>query len=641
MAKPVSLKNMTKKDGSGKILSQPKDEFAAGTINRRWWSLPDESIGAAIDAVVHFIQNHQGTRKEQLMADTRMYANSNAFNVMGTGWQRSVTYSNPNRSRICYNMAQTVIDTLVSKVAKNKVTPTFVTNGGVWGMQRKAEQLSKFIEGLFHALDVHTLGMNAFRDACVWGDGFLHIYDDEGEVGIDRVLPHEIEVDEVEAGTTGKPQQMHRTRILDRDILLELFKDDEDACAVILSTSPIGVQEGAAYGTATDLVTVIESYHLKSGKDAKDGVYVVTINGRAIQKTEYDKDYFPFVQISWSKRLLGYFSQGLCEQLAPIQSELNRLLILVQRSLWMGGSFKVLLENGSKVVSQHLNNDVGAIINYTGTPPQYVSPPIIQPEIYQHISTLKNLGYQQAGLSQMSTTGEKPMGVDSGKALRTLTDIEDDRFLFVSQQMEAFYLEVARQCIEVVKDIYSRRRSYEVTFPTSRFLETIDWKDIKLKETEYVMMAFPVSSLSKDIAGRLSDIQELTQAGMMTPRTARKLMSMPDVEMSDKLANAAENLICDRIEKMLQDDGKYKAPEPTMDLVLARVLCLEYINYAELNNAPEDRLKLLRRFLDQLGDLTGTNAPGPMQGAGAAPPANPTATPTSNLVPNVNGGSVQ
>ena len=203
--------------------------------------------------------------------------------------------------------------------------------------------------------------------------------------------------------------------------------------------------------------------------------------------------------------------------------------------------FKVLIENGSKIVSQHLNNEVGTIIHYSGVPPQYIAPPATNPELQQWIDALIAYGYQQEGVSRLSTTGEAPMGVESGKALRTLNQIGDDRFLFMSQQMEDFNLEIGRQAINVVKDIYARTKKYEVVFPDTKFMETVDWGDVQLDEEQYVLKAYPTSSLSDDITGRLAEIQELTQAGMISPRASRRLMDMPDVEMADSLANAAED----------------------------------------------------------------------------------------------------
>ncbi len=370
---------------------------------------------------------------------------------------------------------------------------------------------------------------------------------------------------------------------------------------------------------------------MKSGPDADDGLHVISIGDGALAE-EYQKDYFPFSHVRYASRKLGYYGQGACERLQNIQSEINRCMILKQRSLWMQGSFKLLLENGSKVVTQHLNNEVGSVIHYTGVRPEYVTPPATNPELQQWIDTLITYGYQQEGVSRMSTTGEAPLGVDSGKALRTLNQISDDRFLFMQQEMEEFTLDINRKAIDVVKDIYKRTKKYEVIFPDTKFMETVDWSDIQLDDEEFVLKAFPTSSLSDDLTGRLAEVQELAQAGMVSPRSARRLMDMPDVEMSDKLANAGEDRLHQIIEKMLKD-GEVTRFEPGFhDAQLGAQLCLQYINYAEYHACPDERIQLVRDFLAQIN----TEALSPQPGV-IAPQAQPMAPPQSDLIPNAPG----
>lgn len=632
MMSTVDYKKMDKYV-DGKLIKQgDKEQTQFGRFY--WWKASDENMAQEINGTVKYIQNHQSTRLEQLTVSTRLYGNSSAFNFIGPALSRSASASaNSQSNRISFNLCASVIDTLVSKIAKNKVVPTFITSGGVWGMQRKAENLSKFTEGCFYANNVHKKGVDAFRDSAVWGTGILHIFEDEDQIKVERALPHEFEVDQVET-MNAYPRQLHRTKIVDRDVLMAMFPEDEEAQEKIQKAMPIQQVDVGGIGSAADLVKVIESWHLKSSEDAEDGVHALSIDGELLMKEEWDKDHFPFAFFHYNKRLIGFWGQSACERLQNLQGEINRLMILIQRSMWMGGSFKVLVENGSKVVSQHLNNDVGAIIHYTGTPPQYVTPPMIQQDIYPYVDALIAKGFQQEGVSQLAASSLKPVGVDSGAALRTFDKIGDDRFLFIGQEMEDFFLEIGRQMIEVAKDIYSRRKTFKVVFPTAKFMETIDWKDIKLKEDEYVLKAFPTSSLPDEPTGKLQTIQEYMQAGLMSPRAGRRLMAMPDVEMSDKLANAAEDVFHKIIEDML-DKGEYISPEPFYDLVLGKQLTLEYYNYAALNNCPEEKLGLLRRFLAQIDDITGANIPPvapPM-----APQANPAPPPVSALVPNVNG----
>lgn len=640
MAK-IERKNMTQRDDKGRVTREPKKDLTEGR-NFQWWAIKDDEFALANSVVntIAFISKHQSTRLEQLTVSTRLYGNTSAYNLIGTAFTRANSVnSNPQSQRMSFNVCASVIDTLTSMIAKNKVVPTFITEGGVWGMQRKAEKLSKFSEGCFYQNKVHDKVVMMFRDACVWGDGFLHIFDNDGDISVERVLPHELFVDMVEALATS-PSQLHRVKYADRDTLIAAFPEHKE---YIETANPTASQEIGGAGTAADLITVTESWHLKSGKKAKDGLHVICLGDRILFQEEYKKDYFPFAQLSYSKRLLGWFGQGICERLQNLQGEINKNMMLVQRSFWMGGSFKVLLENGSKVVSQHLNNDVGAIIHYTGTPPQYVTPPTIQPEIITYIDALIDKAYRQEGISQMSAAGTRPAAELSGKALREMNDNEQDRFMQIQQSVEDVTLEINRQMIEVAKDIYEQKGSFKATYPSTRFIETIDWKDIKLKEDQYVLKAFPISSLPDDPAGKLQTVQEYAQAGWISPRSARRLMAMPDVEMADNLANAPEELLCKIIENIL-DENKYEPCEPFYNLQLAKELSIEYYNYAKLNNCPEPRLSLLRKFMTSIDDLLGinqppappmpNNVPGQQQ---SAPQAVPQPPPQSALLPNAPG----
>jgi hypothetical protein len=636
MAKKIERSAMTQTDSKGNVIREPRDNATGEAINFRWWTLDEEEMAPAIAATVRFIQRHQGTRIEQLTVSTRLYGNTSVYNLMGTAFTRaSSVNSNPMSQRISYNICESVIDTLESRVAKNQVIPTFITNGGDWNVQKKAKQLTKFVHGLFYKENVHPKSIYAWKDGAIWGDGFVQVYEKDDKVCVERAFSHELFVDTIES-LTGDPKQLHRVKIMDRDIALELLPELEE---YIKTVSPANYQDIGGQGTAVDLITVIESWHLKSGPNAKDGLHVFSIGDGAYAE-EYEKDYFPFPHLRYVRRPFGWYGQGVCERLQNIQGEINRSMILKQRALWMQGAFKVLLENGSKIVSQHLNNDVGSIIHYTGTPPQYVTPPATNPELQQWIDALMTYGYNQEGISRMSTTGETPLGVESGKAMRTLVQINDDRFAFMMQEQENFVLEIARQGVDVVKDIYKRKGKYEVIFPDTRFLETIDWSDIKLDQEEYVLKAFPTSSLSDDISGRLSEIQELAQAGMVSPRTARRLLDMPDVEVNDALANAAEDRLHQIFERML-DDGKFTRFQPGFhDAQLAQQLALEYVNYAEYMGAPEDNIQLIRDYLAQVNSEALTPNPGVVpqqQLPSPQPQANPMATPQSNLIPNVPG----
>lgn len=637
----ISRDKMTQTDSKGKVVRAPRQSSdSMDPAQFLWWQSSEETMAQDIVSTIKFIQTHDTGRIDRLTAATRLYGTAESLSSLGKVSQRRTSNtSSPTATRVSYNVIRSLVDTLQAKMAKNKITPTFCTNGGVWGMQKKSRDLTKFIEGCFYQNDIHSVGMDVARDAFVWGTGALGVYQDGDKICAERCMIDQFWVDSVEAHY-GYPTQLHRVRPVDRQKLKQMFKDDEEAVKLIDDAMPASSQELGIGASASDLVIVYESWHLPSAEDAGDGVHTICVDSGLLCKNEWEKDFYPFAFLRYQKQQLGFWGVGVPERQQDKQYQINELMYLDARSRRMMASFKVLLKYGSKVVSQHMNNDVGSIIWWTGdVPPQYVTPPPIDPSNEVKIDSLISKAYQEEGISQLTASSLKPMGLDSGKALRTYNDIENDRQLFLGQEIEKFFLEVAMLMIETAKDIYKDSRTYQVTFPSGRFMETIDWKDIKLGEDEYVLKAFPVSSLADDMSGRLQEVQELAQAGMISPRTARKLMRTPDLEMSDNLANAAEDNLSKIIEEMI-DNEEYSAPEPFYDLTLAKQLVLEYYNYCKFQNAPEEVLDLLRQFSAQIDDLTGAALPPqPMMAApGGAPPANPELTPKSPLIPNVNNG---
>ena len=601
---------------------------------RRWWMLKGQDAADVISGTLNLIRDAQSFRATQWIVSARLYGNLAPTTLAGVSFSKIAAQQPALRDRISYNLVQSVVDTVVAKVTRNRPKPLFLTSGADYKKQREAKKLNAFLDGVFYENSTHEVGKVVFRDAAVWGDGFIHVFAKGDRVCHERVMSSEIFVDDVES-LYGQPRQMHRVKQVDRQVLFDLFPDDY---ALIAGAKPSRTEE-AGRSIVADMITVRESWHLPSGPGADDGRHCITIDGAVLGEMEpWPHQFFPFARVQWSPRLYGYWGQGLAEQLQNIQLEINKLLWVIQRSMHLMGSFKVFIENGSKIVKEHLNNDVGSIINYTGTPPMYVTPPIVAPEVYAHLQTLINKGYEQAGVSQLAASSLKPEGLNSGRAIREYNDIQTDRLAVPSKSYEQMFMDVARLSIEVVKMIATEDKSYEVRVPGRKNIANIDWKDIKLNEEDYVMQCYPVSSLPSDPAGRLATIQEYAQAGFLTPRQARRLLDFPDLDQVESLANAEEEYLQSVFDKIV-DDGDYTSPDPLDDLQLSKQLCLEYYAKGKLNNLREDRLELLRRYLAQINEIEQAMMPPPMPmpmpGMTGEPLAPPLPMPASELVPNV------
>ena len=622
--------------------------------NIRWWILEGDEVADSITAVLGYLFTVQSDRRTQLMIGAGLYSNSALIDALkGVGQKESTVAQMPSifKTGLTYNLCSSVVDTVVSRISKTKPRVLFLTNGADYRTQRKAQDMTVFVDGVFYEQNAYDLGVEVFRDSGVFDSGIIKVFPKNGRVAFERVLPSELWVDTIDA-LHRNPTQMYQTKNIDKERLIVDFATDENgkvdekmAEKIRAASGPKG-DLGSSLGipTIADTCVTREAWHLPSGPDAEDGRHVIAIENCVLLDEPYEKDHFPFVIVRYSKRLVGFFGAGLCEQLAPLQKELNSSLWTISRSFALMGSFKVFIENGSKVVKSHLNNLLGTIVNYTGTMPQYVTPPPVAEQLFRHVQDTINRGYQLAGVSQLTASSLKPAGIDSGKGLRTLIENEGDRFIPVQRAYEQMYVDLAKLSLEVIADITKNgKRKYAVKAPKNDSFVQIDWKDISLDPTDYAIKAYPTNALSEEPEGRFQDIQELVQAGLMTPQEGRRLLNYPDLKSVSSLDNAILDLLHKQMDGIIFDDEP-AVPEPEDNLDEALKIGLETYAWARKMDVEEKKQSMLRQYIQAVQTLkTAQNPPAPAGGAGApggvgAPQASAPVSPAPNpMLPNAPG----
>jgi hypothetical protein len=114
---------------------------------------------------------------------------------------------------------------------------------------------------------------------------------------------------------------------------------------------------------------------------------------------------------------------------------------------------------------------------------------------------------------------------------------------------------------------------------------------------KYSMQCFPTSFLSATPSGKMQDVQDLMALGFLGKDDAMKLLDMPDLREFYNFNNAGVEDIQRQIEKMI-DDGTYETPEPYQNLELGIVKMQQaYLRY-RADNAPDSRLELFRRWIE-------------------------------------------
>ncbi len=606
----------------------------------KWWEANSKKDLAfqTLDTVA-FLKTQQQFRYRQAGIYARMYGNMPLMNFIGSSMNQLNNQSTLPIDRPTMNVVQSCIDTLTSRLTQAKPSPRFLTDNGDYKERKLAKQLNAFVAGELYQTKAYQLGELILRDAEVLGTGCLKIYETQDKrVGLERVLLTELLVDPND-GLYGNPRQLFQLKLVDRDVLGEIFPDYRSDIAKAEQAYPDS--SGDAQKTASDQVMVAEAWHLPSGKDSGDGRHVIVCSSGVILDEDWAKDKFPFSFLHYSPRLLGFWGQGLAEQLMGTQVEINKLLMTISKSINLVGVPRVFVEDGSKVVKSHLNNEVGAIVTYRGTKPVYEVAPCVPAELYAQLERLVQYAYQQSGVSALSAAAQKPAGLNSGEAIRNYDDLQSDRFAALVRRYDNLFIDVAYQITDKAKDIAERDGSYQTVYPDKNGAREINLPDMKQLDDPFVIQCFDTSSLPRDPAGRVQAIIERMQAGLIDPDEGRRLLGDLDLEQYDKLANAAEERILQTLDDIVEE-GKYTPPDPFTDIQMALKRVVQYYNLYVAAGLSEERAQMLRDYFLQLkgpdvppAPMMPPGAPGqaPPAPGGAAPIGVPQAPPQSDLMP--------
>ena len=579
------------------------------TADYYWWKSQDPE--RAIFAYMSYLDSKQSNIQLDNIKNMRLYGNYDYDNMLFTNaYLAEPSYSTLNR--ITLNIVQSMVDTAVSKITKNKPKPYFLTDAGDFTLQRKAEKLTKFAEGQFYSTKMYQLMPRAFTDAAIFGTGCVKIYKEGSEIKAERVFIDEIKVDTTEA-IYGEPRQMHQVKWIHKDVLAAKFPSKKGL--IETAANPVNAA-GTIKGANGDMVKVIESWKLPSGPDKKDGKHVISISSTDLIKEDYDKCFFPFVFVRWNVRPLGFWGQGIAEQLTGLQLEINKILKTIQVSMHLVSVPKLFVEASSKVMSSQLDNKIGSIIKYAGTKPEFGQLGAIPSELFSQLDRLYQRAFEIIGISQMSAQSTKPSGLNSGKAMRTYNEIETERFLDCGKRYEQAFLDATEIMLEYAKDIAEETDNYSVNVPGRSFMSTIKWSDVSMEEDKYMMQIFPTSALSSTPSARLAEVQELMQAGLVSKEDGMKLLDFPDLKSYYNMTNSGVEDIERQIELMV-DKQEYQTPEPFQNLQYGiKKMQQAYLMYRS-QNAPEETLELFRQWISDANELLQPPAPPPVPGTPA------------------------
>lgn len=584
---------------------------------RFWWDADKGKAHETLIPTVREVEDRQSEIHKLNLRQAKLYSNRELMGLdWGTQALREVTHEPASMNT--ENLCASAVDALCSFIGKNRPKATIVTHDGSFEQRRQGELLDRFLYGEFLYHNAWEKLQRMFRDACVFGTGFVRIDIDptSKELFLERVMPDEIIVDQRECVSGDVPLQMHLRRVVNRHVLLTMYPD---------ASEEIGAAKSAwlSYrNPSLDYLVVCESW-----KRGPDGRHVVAIEGATLLDEPYKRERFPFVKFCYDEPLTGFYGRSVVEKAMPYQRRMNRLNWFIEKSQELYAVPRTFVDAASQVIRQQFDNEMGRLFYYRGQQPKTEIWPAVSAEIYAERIHVREQCFADLGISQLSAGGKLPSQarLDSSKALREVNNIEDERHAPVAQRYEAAALEVAEHLVELAAEAYDGKR--KVVWRNGKVSEEINWSDVNLKRDRYTMVIEASSILNMTPAGRMDQLDEWANKGWITPEEARSMYDHPDLEASMSLTTAAVKNIEWTIEQL--ENGVVMIPDPLQHLEFGVAKCqMAYLD-ATRQEAPEDVLENMRTWIELANQIlnppTDTVLPGVGQAQGPVNPADPMA----------------
>jgi hypothetical protein len=226
----------------------------------------------------------------------------------------------------------------------------------------------------------------------------------------------------------------------------------------------------------------------------------------------------------------------------------------------------------------------------TGSPITTATPAFIDDQYIQLLDNLKTTAYELTGISKLSAQSAKPVGIDSGLGLRTITNIESERFQTQFNQVIRMYVDVARCCISVFDPD-------DDILPENQKRVNLKWADIVAEYENMSIQYSGADALSKDPATKLQQLQVLAQSGVIPTEKIAQLMEIPDLESGYSMANNSMNAVMSVIDDCIMKDV-YDIPDYVpLPLLMKETLntCMS-LRASDYEKNAEDIAKLIQLY---------------------------------------------
>ena len=430
-----------------------------------------------------------------------------------------------------FNVIKSVIDSIVSKLANQKVRPFFTPVNGTYKTRRIVKQCQQFFDSYYEFQRIQSKITKAFEESCIFSVGYLFV----------NPLTYEVEVPPSWNVATlntesvyGEPTKLlikypnYPTTLLDK----------------------LGINDA---NINSEYVT-LEMYC-----DIAEKVFEVYINNNIVKSISYTADRLPIVKIFYNVPILGNYTPSIVEELDGIQTQIDLISAKISAAAQLTPANTTYVLEGSNLSPGDINNRIGNVYGVkcppgmSTLPVMNVTPSPIDPYWQSLMEYYIQKAYEVIGISQLSAMSKKPAGLDSGTALQTMEDVESDRFETQVMQYVNAFIELAKTVIAVIPDTAD-------ILPNTKQSKSFKWSDVKKQSDLFKVQYSAQSALSKDPQEKLKQVLQLREQGFLSNYEVPLYLDLPDLQNAYEGAQAVENAVDALIERCIEE-GDTDIPE--------------------------------------------------------------------------------
>lgn len=428
------------------------------------------------------------------------------------------------------NVIKSCVESVVSSIVTAKPRPYINTVKGSYKTIKIAQQLQIFLDYLFSEENVYLKNCDALRDACVFDTGYIYI--DEINLSILNIRPWCVYTDPNERTKKQVYITFNNASVDDLPEMVEKELTDSEKEQLHIN-----------YGVY---------YNVKLKKKA------LTVNGNVRRIYDFNSSKIPVVRISYTEPISSDHCLSIADMLLGLQKEINILSRTIALAAKKNPAQTILLQNASNIAVGELNNEIGNVIQYNaetgggGSPVNVVTPAFISDQYDAIRNRDIEIAYNLVGKSQLSASGKKEEGVESGVAIATIADLQSERFQVLLNNFINMFTEEAKLIMEL-------GMGDETLITPSRYELKLTWKDVREDFLKMRIEFSSIDSLSKDPSERLKQLQALANAGIIPATQISALLEIPDINRGFSAANNGYNCAMTIIDACIYDD-KYDVP---------------------------------------------------------------------------------